>query len=461
MRTTCRSTLRGAAAVWTTESALATLLILLLLVPGLSLTGCSAGGGDSAAADDSTAVAAASNGDEENGEAETAAEDDTSSTEAKPKARSREKVITVNAAKAIRGDLVIPVIAEGTIRAPRSTEVRTEITGRVDRVQVKEGQRVRRGQILAQLDDREYRVAHDEAQANYLQALGRLAVDDDGDSNPAAAADLEARVKELEEMERTGALTHDEVQKKILELEVKAVKGGAYRDELVEVRSGMSAARAAVKRAELNLEHTTLTAPFDGVVKNVTLSAGEWVTVQQHLCDLVDNLNVEADVAVLESDLAGVEIGRPVLLEVPALAETLRVEVDVISPEVEAATRTCEVLMRFKNDSGRYRPGMFVRAIIAGRSFPDRLLVPKEAILTRDGRPLLFKIEDDQAKWVYVRLGGSNDRFVEIERVLQGGPLDAGTLVVVSDHLTLTHDAKVKVRDLLEPTPLWSARSEE
>jgi membrane fusion protein, multidrug efflux system len=104
---------------------------------------------------------------------------------------------------------------------------------------------------------------------------------------------------------------------------------------------------------------------------------------------------------------------------------------------------------------------MFMRAVIAGRSFPDRLLVPKEAILTRDGRPLLFRIEDDRSKWVYVRLGGSNDRFVEIERVLQGGPLEAGTLVVVSDHLTLTHDAKVKVRDLQEPTPLWSDRSEE
>ncbi len=431
---------------------LAVLLVALLALP---LTGCGGGEGNASEAD---STAALSGGDDD---APAAEDGDASDDEPERKARSKEKTVSVNAAKAIRADLVIPVIAEGTIRAPRSTEIRTEITGRVQKVFIKEGQRVRRGQTLAQLDDREYQVALDEAQANYLQALGKLAVDDDGDSNTDAAADLEARVKEIEEMGRTGALTREEVQKKILELEVAATKEGAYRDELVEVRSGMSAARAAVKRAELDLEHTTITAPFDGVVEDITITSGEWVTVQQHLCDLVDNVNVEADVAVLESDLAGVDEGRPVLLEVPALAETLRVNVDVVSPQVDAATRTCRVLMRFKNTEGRFRPGMFVRAVIAGRSFPDCLLVPKEAILTRDGRPLLFRIEDDRSKWVYVRLGRSNDRFVEIDRVLQGGPLDAGTLVVVSDHLTLTHDAKVKVKKVQEPAPLWSDRSEE
>ncbi len=69
---------------------------------------------------------------------------------------------------------------------------------------------------------------------------------------------------------------------------------------------------------------------------------------------------------------------------------------------------------------------------------------------------MLFKVEEDQAKWVYVQIGLRNDRFVEIERVLQGGPLDEGSLVVVSDHLTLSHDARVRVKKVLDMTVAWA-----
>jgi hypothetical protein len=91
---------------------------------------------------------------------------------------------------------------------------------------------------------------------------------------------------------------------------------------------------------------------------------------------------------------------------------------------------------------------------------PDTRLVPREAILTRDGRPMLFRIEDNRAKWVYVELGKRNDHVVEIERVLQGGPLDDGTLVIVENHLTLTHDALVKVRKTRPINDPWVTSDE-
>jgi multidrug efflux pump subunit AcrA (membrane-fusion protein) len=179
------------------------------------------------------------------------------------------------------------------------------------------------------------------------------------------------------------------------------------------------------------------------------------------ICLLVNSVDLEAEVGVLESDLGGLEVGRPALLIVPALEDTVRVTVDVISPQIDSDSRTCRVLLRVKNEDGKLQAGMFVRASIAGRIYPDKLMVPTESILTRDGRPLLFRVEDDQAKWVYVKLGLRNDRFVEIERVLQGGPLKEGTLVVVSDHLTLSHDAKVKVKRVLDMTVAWASPDAE
>jgi multidrug efflux pump subunit AcrA (membrane-fusion protein) len=134
--------------------------------------------------------------------------------------------------------------------------------------------------------------------------------------------------------------------------------------------------------------------------------------------------------------------------------------IDVISPDIESESRTCSVLMRLKGDRGRIKPGMFVRAEIAGRILEDRLLVAREAILTRDGRPVLFRIEDGRAKWVYLQLGERNDHLVEITRVDQGGPLDPGTLVVVRNHLTLTHDAKVKVKKNVGIKDPWYTKEE-
>jgi RND family efflux transporter MFP subunit len=177
--------------------------------------------------------------------------------------------------------------------------------------------------------------------------------------------------------------------------------------------------------------------------------------LNQSVCTLVDNVNIEAEVGVLEADVGKIAAGGAAILAVPALRDTFAVTVDVVSPQFDRETRTCEVLMRMKNEEGKLRPGMFARALIAGERFPDRLLVPREAILTRDGRPLVFKVEEGRAKWLYVELGANNDHMVEITSVLQGGTLEPGDRVIVSDHLTLAHDAKIKVRRTVALADPW------
>jgi RND family efflux transporter MFP subunit len=242
---------------------------------------------------------------------------------------------------------------------------------------------------------------------------------------------------------------------------MEAVRNGAYRRELMEVRSGLAAARADAARLELDLERAVLKAPFSGVITELDLNPGERVQSGETVCRLVDEVNIEADVGVLESDLGAIEVGRPALLTLPALGETIPVQVDVVSPDIDTESRTCSVLLRLKSETGRVKPGMFVRAAIAGRVFEDRLMVPREAILTRDGRPVVFRVEEDRAKWVYVKLGERNEHLVEIERVEQGGPLDPGTLVVVDNHLTLTHEAKVKVKQTRDPADPWPVSPEQ
>jgi len=416
----------------------ARLWILAALLLGAWLTAGCSGDGDGGAAD-STAVA------------DSAAADTTA---AKPK---KEKSIRVNVGKVRQGDLVMPVYADGTIRTPRSVNIKTKAGGELRAVLVRDGDRVRRGQVLARIDSREYEIALEESRYRHLQALSQMAAEADTFTvNTSALRDFASRRDELDRALSSGAISRDEHRARLLQIEMDALQEGAFRDAVFQQRTGLAEARMAEERAKLNLEYTEIRAPFAGVVQNLEMVAGEIVTVNQAVCSIFNNDELEAVVNVLEADLGNLAEGRPVLLAVPATHDTIQVAVDVISPTLDEATRTCELLIRFSNPEGRFRPGMFVRAQIAGFVYPDLLLVPTDALLIRDDRPLVFKREDDRARWLYVTIGRQNDEWVEIEQVHSGGSLAPGEEVVVSDHMTLAHEAKIKVRKTLPPTDRWA-----
>ncbi len=174
------------------------------------------------------------------------------------------------------------------------------------------------------------------------------------------------------------------------------------------------------------------------------------------VCSIFDNSKLEATVNVLEADLGNLTKGRPALLRIPATNQTLETVIDVISPNLDTASRTCEIILRFDNPDGLLRPGMFLRAQIAVWLYPDKLMAPKDSILIRDSRTLVFKQDGDRAKWLYVDIGLQNDDWVEITAVHSGGSLAPGEAVVVSDHLTLAHEAKIKVRKKVQPVDRWA-----
>jgi len=440
-------------------------LAVVAILAALAASGCGKkaathGGADSTATD-STALAGAKGSMESEGEnygkgddAEAASAESDSSKANQPK---RERAVTVNACSAIRADLVRPVVAEGRIRARHSAEIHAEIAGKIVRAFAEEGQNLKRGQLILKLDDREYEMAAEQARARYLQALSLLTIED-ADIDTAMvtqAKEMRDQLTDLERLEKSGKISREERLAREIALDVQALKEGKFRGEIAAARSGVAVARADLERARLNLERTEIRAPFDGVVTGLLLSPGQQVMVNQALCTLVDNVNIEAEVGVLEADVGKIAAGGVAILAVPALGDTFRVTVDVVSPQFDRESRTCQVLIRLKNDAKRLRPGMFARALIAGERFEDRLLVPREAILMRDERPLLFKVEDNRAKWLYVELGESNDHMVAIKSVLQGGTLEPGDRVIVSDHLTLAHDAKIKVRRTVPVDDPW------
>jgi RND family efflux transporter MFP subunit len=423
--------------VFRARSAATTLLLSAAVL--LSLGGCLGSGGDGAGADSTAA-----------GDSVTAAADTTA------KKPAKEKSIRVNVGSIRRGDLVLPVYADGAIRTPQSVVIRTKVGGELLGVVVRDGDRVRKGQLLARIDPREYEIALEESRYRHLQALSQMAAEADTFTvNHEAVRDFTEGRKELEKLRDNGTITREEYSNRLLELEMGALQKGAFREAVFQQRTGLAEARMAEERAKLNLEYTEIRAPFAGIVQGLAVVDGEIVATGADVCTIFNNDLLEATVNVLEADLGNLMPGRPVLLAVAATGDTLQAVVDVISPTLDEATRTCEVLIRFPNPDGRYRPGMFVRAQIAGVVFKDKLLAPHDALLIRDNRTLVFKREDDRARWLYVDIGLQNEQWVEILKVHSGGSLAPEDEVVVSDHLTLAHEAKIKVRKRIPPEDKW------
>lgn len=422
------------------RSSLRPLAYLTAIVTVILLAGCFGSQSKDGAANDSTTVAA--------------------SDSTKAKKPRKEKAIKVNIGEIRRGELVLPVYADGAIRTPRSVTIKTKVGGELRSVLVRDGDHVRRGQVLARIDAREYEIALEESRYKHLQALSQMAAEDDTFTvNNSALKAFRAGRDDLESLLHKGAITREEYQSRILELEMNSLQAGAFRDAVFEQRTGLADARMAEERAKLNLEYTEIRAPFAGIVQGLTMVTGEMLTVGSPVCTIFNNDHLEASVNVLEADLGHLSEGRPVLLAIPATGDTLQTAIDVISPTLDQASRTCEVLIRFDNPEGRYRPGMFVRAQIAGVVYQDKLLAPKDALLIRDNRPLVFKKEGDRARWLYVDVGLQNDEWVEILKVYSGGSLAPGDEVVVSDHLTLAHEARIKVRKRISPVDRWDFAS--
>jgi multidrug efflux pump subunit AcrA (membrane-fusion protein) len=125
-----------------------------------------------------------------------------------------------------------------------------------------------------------------------------------------------------------------------------------------------------------------------------------------------------------------------------------------VNPVVDPVSHVGRTTVRLSNPGARILPGMHARVRIAGRLFEDRVSVPKEAIVERSRREVVFVFEPDsegsdtgRAKWRYVTTGLENEDAVEIVPSEETDMLEEGEIVLVGGHTTLTHDAMVRIAE--------------
>lgn len=312
-----------------------------------------------------------------------------------------------------RDALILTLRSQGIVRSDATATLKAETAGTVLEVPIHAGAAVRSNDIIVRLDPTPLEIALSEAEA----AVGQ------------------ARVQFLD-----------------LVLPDSLVTGrgpDSTRRAYAIARAGLPGAEARLARARLELERSAITAPFSGIVDRVAVAPGERVAVGQELATVVnlDRLRVEAN--VLEHDLPLIRPGASAIITVAAdPTHPVTGRVTAVLPLIDTTTRAARVVIQLPPQASRtLRPGMSADVRLEAGRLADRLLVPAAAVIERDGRPLVFVARGGKAQWVYINPGRSNGAEVEVRPDSATGmlPLQPGDSVLIEGHLTLTHDAPIRV----------------
>jgi RND family efflux transporter MFP subunit len=369
-----------------------------------------------------------------------------SSPEGKP---VQEASLSVKVTEARRGDLIITLKSPGEAVTDLNIIMKAEVSGMIKKLNVEESRHVKKGELLVELDDEEYRLNLGRQEADRLRVLSEYLVEkrfaDQGELN--STVDAEKVQKARDEYEnarklfRAGQISREEYEKAGRELEMVLIESGEMKDEILSATKTLTQKEIAVKEAQLTLEKTKIRAPFSGIVFDIQVSPQEHVTTGNELFTLVNIDKIQVQARVLESEIGKMQVGREVDLKFSAYpGKVFKGKVKAISPIINPEDRTCKVTIEVANPEEEIKPGMHTDVEIAAEIYTDRLLIPQDAVLVRTGRKLAFVVEEGIAKWRYIDVGLENEDYAEI---LDG--VKEGEVVIIEGHFTLAHDARVRI----------------
>ena len=343
-------------------------------------------------------------------------------------------------------DFVLRAEATGYLAPWRSTDIGSQASGLVAERLVEEGAFVQAGALLLKLDDRQQSIELAQAEADLLKIRAEYLVrmknlGDAALADTVGLAQAERLLREAERSHDSGAISESDFEEAQQRFETVEVLSGSMRGTVSAAVHGLSQAQQRVEQARLTLDRTYVRAPFAGRVADIEVEVGQHIGAGQTLLRVLDDARMKIEVDVLESDLLRLSVGASAQARIPALEDALfEGAIYTINPSIDPDTGTGRVTVTLPNPGRRLVAGLFVYVELESGRLPMRLAVPTDAVLVRQGRDLVFRIEEDIAKWIYVTTGPASGNHVEIVEGLQ-----PGDIVAVAGHYSLAHDTPVEI----------------
>lgn len=289
--------------------------------------------------------------------------------------------------------------ALGTARANESIEVTARTTSIVTRINFSDGQRVRSGDVIVELDARQESANLSLAEAQLQQA--------------------ESQYRRSKALEATNVVS---------------------AADLDQLEANLLVARAQVRGAKARFDTLSVKAPFAGTVGLRKVSLGDLVGPDTIITTLDDTSVIKLEFGIPETFVGDVRTGMTVAADSTVYSgRRFEGKVTSIDSRVDPVTRAVTVIATLPNSEGLLKPGMFMTVGLEKRR-DDVLLIPEEALVPREGRQYVFVVEDGKAMEREVALGGRAPGLAEIR-----SGLDAGALVITEGTQRVRNGAPVQV----------------
>jgi len=302
------------------------------------------------------------------------------------------------------------IISNGLVESKFKSELRFKTSEHLTKINVKNGQKVNKGQVLAQLDNEVI-----------LNQLNKAKID---------LAKAETKLQE------------EKINYGLGSQEDSSINSYVLRN--LHIKSGYLEAKNALENAQLLYEQTFLKSPISGVVANIEAKTGDFITSNDVFCTIVNQSSMEAVFSVSENDLNFVKMGQSIDINpFSDINKTYKGKVTEINPIVDE-----NGLIQVKAQINGTNNGLFdgINAkIVINQPLDNVIVVPKVALVLRSNREVVFTVEKGLAKWNYVKIADENSTSYAINEGVK-----IGDTIIVSGNMNLSHDARVNPTFLSE-----------
>jgi HlyD family secretion protein len=381
--------------------------------------------------------------------------------------KEQEPVVSVQVTPAQRGPISQVINSEAVVFPLEQATVAPKITSTIKKFYVQRGSRVRKGQLLAVLENADLAAAAEASKGDFEQA--------DAAYNTTIGSSLPQQIQKAQ-LDAQTAQSSFEVQQKVFDSRKELFQQGAIaRRELDGAEVALTQARSqneqaqkqladlqrlgkqqAVKSAEgsrlsaegkyrgasAQLSYSEIRSPIDGVVTDRPLYEGDPAAANQPILTVMNLSRLIAKAHIVQAEAAALRVGNPAELKVPGADESIRGRVTLVSPALDPGSTTIEVWAEETRPDPALKPGMTIQVSLTAKTVKDATLVPASALFkTTEGADYLVLAGSDHlAHQKIVQVGIRNGGFAQI---VSG--INAGDPVITSGGYALPDKTQIKI----------------
>lgn len=321
--------------------------------------------------------------------------------------------MTVETAPVSRASVAEEITVVGNLIGMATVDVVPKVSGRLQTVNVRLGDRVARGQVLAQLEDQEIREQVRQAEASF----------------EVARATVRQREADLKLAETNAERSRNLFGRQLIPRQTLDDNEARYQSARAQVdlaRAQFEQAKARLEELRITLSNTRIVSPVNGFVGRRELDPGAFASSNAPIASVVDISIVRLVANLVERDLRRVAAGTPARVDVDAYpGEVFAGRVARVAPVLDPATRTAQMEVEIPNPSDRLKPGMYARVALTLELHENALVVPRNALVDVGGTRGVFLLETGEggprAKFQGLDVGLQDQDKAEIKSGLSEG----------------------------------------